>query len=163
MSEYNLQELKQRHYRIVELCLEGITRNDIAHTIGMTPEGVGLIISSPLFQDELARRREIRNKTMDDNHCGDTLRVKEILEENAEAAAQTQVDLLKSEDESIKLRASGSILDRVLGKPQSNDVSSGVVGLTISADQVQILQIALSESQGLSKSKALSVKVVDNG
>ena len=148
MSEYILQELKQRHYRIVELYLEGITRKEIAHTIGMSPEGVGLIISSSLFQDEVGRRREIRNETMDDRHNSSTLEVKGILEENAIKAANVQVALLASDDETIKLRASGSILDRVLGKPQNNAVSEGMHSLTISADQVQILQIALSESKG---------------
>ncbi len=159
MSEYALQELKQRHYRIVELFLEGITHKDIAHIVGMTPEGISLIISSSLFQDEVSRRRKIRNETMDDNHNGSTLEVKGILEENAAKAAEVQVKLLESKDEAIKLRASGSILDRVLGKPQSNVISERSNGLTISADQVQILQVALSESKSGEKVLTPVVKV----
>jgi hypothetical protein len=71
-----------------------------------------------------------------------------ILEQNSEKAANTQVDLLDSEDDSVRLRASGSILDRVLGKPEGPGASGGPqVKIEINASDAQLLVTALNESK----------------
>jgi len=138
-----LQRLLPRHFRILELCLEGFSKKDIAGAIGMTPQAISLITNSPLFQDELARRRAERNIEADDRSVGGVVESRRLLEEASAAAAQTAIDLLGSEDERVQLSSANSILDRVFNKEEG----AGPSGLTINVDQLKVLQIAIQESK----------------
>jgi len=137
MSQNELQRLLPRHHEIIKMCLCGITRNDIASTLKMSPEGVGLIINSPLFQDELARQREMQIRKDSEVRSNDAL---DILQNAAADAAQKHVNLLDSDDERVVQASANAILDRVL---KGNDAGKGLVKL----DQgvVNMLQITINE------------------
>lgn len=138
-----LQRLLPRHYKIIELALEGWSTKDIAQEMDMTPQGIGLIISSPRFQDELSRRRENQEKTADDIHTHTIVQAKDHLEANALKAAETQVGLLSSNSDNIRLTSAQQILDRVLEKKESQKPT-----VVINADTIQMLQQVLVESGG---------------
>lgn len=142
-----LKRLKDRHLKMANLTLAGLTQQKIADIIGCSINTVSYIQRSPLFVAELNRRRKLDNgqaeKMEVEAHLG---KVRSILQQNSELAAETQVDLLGSEDDSIRLRSAGSILDRVLGSKDSP--SAGVsVNVQISGDDTKLLIIALKESQ----------------
>ncbi len=63
---FHLKKLLPRHYRILELCLDGKNRKDIAEEVGLTPRAVTNVTNSPVFQNEFARRRKERNKKHDE-------------------------------------------------------------------------------------------------
>lgn len=135
--------LLPRHFKIIELILAGHDDGTIAQMLDMARYSISQIRRSPLVQAELTRRRRESDEpviaALDRNAILGKAKV--VLEDAAEKAAQTQVHLLEAEDESIKLRASNSILDRVFGKAEE---SRPVIH--ISAEQVQLLNIALQES-----------------
>ncbi len=62
---FHLKKLLPRHYRILELCLDGKNRKDIAREVGLTPRAITNITNSPIFQFEYARRRKERQKQND--------------------------------------------------------------------------------------------------
>jgi len=138
-----IQRLLPRHHAILELALAGHKARDIAQAVDMTPEGVGLIMRAPLFQDALARRRKEQSIRVDEAKAEDSQRARGVLEQAAVAAAETQVALLQAEKEDVKLRASNSILDRIIG-PASAQAKGPVV--MINAETVQLLQLAIAES-----------------
>ena len=62
---YHLKKLLPRHYKVMELCLKGKNRKDVAKEVGLTPRAISNITGSPIFQDELARRRKERARQQD--------------------------------------------------------------------------------------------------
>jgi len=109
----------------------------------MSPVGIGLIINSPLFQDELSRRRKTRENQHDDVLVSTAIDAQNTLQKAANLAAQTQVGLLSSEDPRVQLQAASAVLDRVLEKKSSG--SQGV--LVLGVDALKLLEEALSESR----------------
>src|SRR3954471_24193336 len=61
-----LQRLSPRHYKIIELALDGYSNISIANMMGMTAVGIGIILRDLKVQHELARRRENVNRKQDD-------------------------------------------------------------------------------------------------
>ena len=147
---HEIQRLLPRHHRILELTLEGLDQVAIAQAIGMTREAIGLIQKSPMFQDTLARRRAEREQDIDETNTLDLSHAKGVIEKAAVDAAETQVSLLQSDDERVRLKSSENILDRVFGKAAGAQPSSGA-GVTINAEGLKVLQIALVESQNKTK------------
>ena len=138
-----LSRLLPRHYKILELALEGFDTKEIALAMEMSPVGIGLIINSPLFQDELSRRRKTRENQHDDVLVSTAIDAQNTLQKAANLAAQTQVGLLSSEDPRVQLQAASAVLDRVLEKKSSG--SQGV--LVLGVDALKLLEEALSESR----------------
>lgn len=151
MSEYaipQIQRLLPRHFAMMEMLLAGHTNQTVADTLGISTQCVYVVTRSPVFQAEYQRRLEIMTTesavalTLDREATMSKARA--MLESASTVAATKQVQLLESEDESIVLRASGSILDRVFGKQDS--VASPVVTVQISAPDAQLINLALKES-----------------
>ena len=140
MAQNELKRLLPRHYKILSLCLEGFRRTDIAEALGMSPVGVGLIINSPLFQDELARQRVGKNQDSRDIAATQDLDAMNILQKAASAAAQKHVDLLQSTNERTSQLSANSILDRVLSR-------EGSVATKLDANVINILQVTIKELQ----------------
>jgi len=140
---YQHQKLLPRHFRLVELFLQGLDHKHIAQMLGMTPQGVMLVYNSPLVQDELARRRVHQQATIDEGTAVDLSKVRQKFELAAEQAADVQIDLLGAEKDDIRLKASNSILDRVLGSadPTVKQVTN------ISIESLQVLIQAMKESR----------------
>ena len=147
---YHIQRLLPRHFQILELHLGGLSNVEIASTVGMTKEGISTIIRSPIFQSELQRRLTERNNRSVDSQISEVVsQARKVLEHAATKAAETQEQLLESDDDSVKLRASDSILDRVLGRKEAPGSKSDGPNITVniaSAD-VKLLLTALTESK----------------
>jgi len=128
--QHELQRLLPRHYEVMRLCLLGYMAKDIALTLNLSPVGVGLIINSPLFQDELARRRDSKIKKEDDI---ETITAIDILEKAAPTAAQKHIDLLSSKSERVAQASANTILDKVLQTKQGDrtiiQIDNAVVNL----------------------------------
>ncbi len=140
-----INRLLPRHFKIRDLALQGLSRNEIALEMGMSPVGIGLIINSPKFQDELARRRDQIEKKSDEGLATSLSQAKNVLADAAEDAAQVHVDLLVSSDERVKQNSANQILDRV-GIAKAERGGSGDINVQINAEQVNILEVALQES-----------------
>lgn len=141
---HELKRLSDRHKAIIELCLQGHPRSDIARLSGLTPQAITIITNSPKFQDELARRRDRVESKIDEVHALSTSEAKEILQQSSVEAARTHVELLSSQDERVKQKSASEILDRVgLGRETSDRGGSQVV---LDADTINVLQIALKEA-----------------
>jgi hypothetical protein len=148
MAGYEIQKLAGRHHEILQLALAGNSRKDIAGVLGMTPEAITLITKAPIFQEAFAREKKRRDAGEAEASAEVSQRARGVLEKASVEAAETQAGLLSEEyDPKTRLAASQSILDRVLGKAAGGgDGSGGTVQIT--AQSVQLLQLAMSESRG---------------
>jgi len=142
-----IQRMLPRHHKMVDFALAGLSNKAIAEELGMTREAVGLVLNSPIVQDELARRRERKNKSLEEAITLDVAAAKTKLERASLEAATKVESLISSEDESIALKASNSVLDRVFGRALGED-GSKTGTITINTDQVQLLVTAMKESKG---------------
>lgn len=128
--------------------VSGIKGRDIAKTLDISPHTVKAVLRSPIAQVEINRMLEDRNtRTFEDDLDAIEGRARSILQQSAESAAETQVKLLDSDDDSIKLRASGSILDRVLGKADAGQAEGLAPTIHIHTEQANLLMTAIKESQ----------------
>lgn len=138
----DLQRLLPRHFKVLDLALLGLGAKEIAEELEMTPQGVSNILNSPKFQNEIALRRKQQNADIDKTKVTALSRVKEIFEENAEKAANVHVDALEHEDIRVRQTSATAILNRIYDGEKG---TGGNTGLSISADSIQILQIAIKE------------------
>lgn len=154
-GNYHIQRLLPRHYRILELRLAGLSNKAIAATVGCTPQSVSIVIRSPMFQAEYNRKLSTQTEgAVAAEVDAFASRARSTLQQNAERAAQTQVELLDSEDDSVKLRSSSSILDRVLGKVEGSQASDGPsIKVEIQTKDAQLLILALNESKEISNAQ----------
>jgi hypothetical protein len=148
-TKNHIQRMLPRHFKMLDLKMAGMTDRAIAEMVGCTPQSVGIIARSPLFKAELNRRLKERNSTaVEDEIEAHASKARSVLEGHAERAATVQGELLECDDDSVRLRASGSILDRVLGKPEGSETSGGTqVNVQINAKDAQVLITALKESK----------------
>lgn len=93
--------------------LAGRTNKTIVQELGMTPQAISYIFHSPIFQDELARRRERMNRQTDEMAGLETQRAKRIIERSSVNAAKVQVECLDDENPRVRQKAASEILDRV--------------------------------------------------
>ena len=158
MATAEIQRLLPRHFKIMDLMLAGIKQVSIASMVGVTPQMVGVVVRSPIFKKEFQRKLVLQNgeshnrvqKEMD-SFAG---KARSIIDCNSEKAAMTQVDLLDAEDDSVRLRASTSILDRALGKIEAaTNASSTSVKVEIHTKDAQLLILALTESKEISNAR----------
>lgn len=136
-----LKKLVPRHFKILDLYRAGNKIKDIALAVGMTPAGVRLVIASPLFQKELSESRRGEVVATRDEATSTTVQARQVLERASLKAAETQESLLEEESPKIRLAASNSILDRVFDR-------GGGEGIVISAETINLLQVAVRESAG---------------
>lgn len=112
----------------------------------MSQMGVSNIVNSPLFQDELARRRADQDSIQDEGHAKNLTRVRDVIEDNALKAAETQVSLLENENPAIQLQTSKEILNRTFGGPTLGEGGQKKASVVIQGDQINLLLTAISES-----------------
>jgi len=152
MAAHEIQRLLPRHFKIMDLMLAGIKQVTIASMLGVTAQMVNIVVRSPIFIKEFQRKLVEQNK-QSGNHMQNEMesfagKARSIIDCNSEKAALTQVDLLDAEDDSVRLRASASILDRALGKIETaTTASSTSVKVEIHAKDAQLLMVALTESK----------------
>lgn len=144
-----LQKLQAKHYRLIELSLEGLSFAQIAEEMGLSAVGVKLIVDSPVFQGELARRRAAREASQDEHELvAQTIRAEtasDLLHGATLRAARKQIDLLEAENEGIQQRAAMDILDRA-GIPKVTRADSQSVGVQILLDG-KVLERLLSATK----------------
>lgn len=140
-----IQRMLPRHNKIMDLYLAGHDVKVIAETVGTSTAQVSMTINSPLFQHTATKRRaEMKMEEVGSlDRQAHMAKAQSILEQASEKAASTLEGLLESEDESIRFRGATAILDRALNSGKQN---SGVV-VNITAEQVQLLNLAMKESQ----------------
>ncbi len=135
---YKIQRLQAKHKAIIEYVLQGLGRKEIAAIFEKTPEGIGLIISSPVFQEELSRRREQLVEKTDEVTLTEQRSAMMNLQENQFKASQVQIDLLGSEDERIKQTSAMDILDRTgIPKVRQTDNRNANITLALSVDDLE--------------------------
>ena len=141
----SLQRLNQKHHRMVELYLGGDSRSAIAGKLDCTPESVGMVCNSPLFQQEIARRRSVMESKADEAHALEVSDGRELLASKAKDAAQLHCDFVDDFDLDPRVRQASAeaILNRVYGK----DSGSGTPAVLINVEQLNLLQTALAESR----------------
>lgn len=131
--------------------MAGLTNVAISEVLKCTHQTVGIVLRSPMVKREIQRQLDSENGSLAQEVEAHESKARSILEKNSGKAADTQVDLLDSDDDSVRLRASGSILDRVLGKPESPNASEGAqVRIEIKTQDAQLLVLALRESKEIS-------------
>ena len=125
-SYKGLKKLLPRHHKILDLVLEGWSAREIADQLGMERGSVSMLGRTPLFQDELARRRKQREDTLDLAAHTERSAALDHLQEAALRAAEVQVNLLDVEDPRVQQKAVSEILNRCYGDRKAiQDAGSG--------------------------------------
>jgi CheY-like chemotaxis protein len=161
---HELQRLKAVHYLIMDMHLRGMSNVQIAEELDRSSVGIGLIIQCPLFQQELARRREHNDKTETEQRSLYINRAKEVLTKNAENAATKLVEQLDHIDPNIQQRASFGILDRVFPKePKDGSGVNNFNGpvMVLGPEALQLLKQAQNEDADVVSSRTIPSRVVD--
>ncbi|QDP56790.1 MAG: hypothetical protein Unbinned400contig1000_9 [Prokaryotic dsDNA virus sp.] len=146
---HQLKRLTEKHQHIMGLALDGLTRTEIAHEVGMTPEGVGNVLNSDVFQHQLARRRDGIEKSVDEQRITERQTAETVLTRHATQAAQTQVDLMQRGSEKVRQVAAMDILDRAgypkITKQQSSNQN---VNINVSSELIERMNQASQECFG---------------
>ncbi len=147
-SKY-LQTLKARHFKIIELELDGRTGVQIAAELGMPAEEIKNIVNSPLYQHELSRRRDKGAMRQAEEVSIRRISASEILSDASGRAAEVQVGLLGSRTEKIQQTAAMDILDRSghpkISKSESRNVNASFM---ITEGLLDRLQLASRDAFG---------------
>lgn len=142
-----LNQLSQKHFAMVEAALAGNSNRDIAAAFGLTESSVSLILRSPLFQDELARRRATQQRATDQLTASTLNESKRALEASALKAANVHIDLLESCDAKVRQTSATEILKRTHdNKFLIGQNGMPTVNINLGPDALLNLQIALKES-----------------
>lgn len=154
-----LKRLSLWHEKLIELCLDGKLNNtQMAQLLGKRRETVGLIIKTPIFQNELSRRRLEQQKKIDTRVSEEIGGALGVLNRNAENAANTIVSLLNDLDSRVQLTAAKEILDRSgIGVQREGQMPV----IHINGDRVQVLLAALKESRSFEEPSAVDVAHAD--
>lgn len=128
---------------MVDLHIAGLKNTQIAEEMDCTEQSVGMILRSPIVQEEIARRRGMVDRKVDEATANVVARAKQLLEQNTERAASELCKQIGSEDKRLSQNACLEVLEMAFGQ-KSNTQGPTVV---VNADQVLILQQTLSEIQ----------------
>lgn len=148
---HEIQRMLPRHFKILEMKIAGYSNVDIAKTLEIHENTVSAVSRSPLFVSEFNRQMQKQHdNALADDRAAFVSRAKSILDSASERAAEVQVELLDSEDDSVRLRSSGTILDRALGR--DDGLKGGTtVNVQINTQDAQLITTAFKESQNGSK------------
>jgi hypothetical protein len=137
-----LARIRQQHLRILDMVIEGYPNSEIATITGMAPGSISRIVSSPLFQNELAIRRKSLEGITRDSLANSSSKAREKLEAEALNAANTLVDLARnSQNDAVRRASANDILDRVFGK----DDNSTRPAVNISIKELTLLKQIMAE------------------
>lgn len=136
-----LQKLMPRHYRIIDLFIEGLTPGEVAKEVGMSVVQIKNIRNSPHFQLEYDRRRTSYER-IHDGHLAtcNTERAEDIIKKSQPEAARKLTCLLESVDEGIQLRSAESLLDRG-GHARLQKIQSTNANVVVALDGDQLARI----------------------
>lgn len=142
-DDNEIKRILPRHFRIVELTLEGVDQKDIGKQLGISQSSVRMVQNSPVFQGELARRREEREKVADRGHAEDLTRAREKLNSLAEKAVGVHEELMEeNQAPQLRQKSADSILKHAFAGEEARPANTHV---TLKIESVENLQLALSE------------------
>ena len=127
---YHIQKLTPRHHEILTRHLAGESNKDIAAALNITPQIVSILVNSPNFQHELAKRRGVVEALANDKLSDQTNEAEELLRKNALRAASALVEGLDEESFSNRKNSATEILDRV-GVGKINKIDATVKGAVV--------------------------------
>lgn len=133
-----------RHRAIINLALEGLSNKAIAERLQMSTVGVGLILRSEIVQDEMARRREKREREQDDLALSDIELAKQTLQQASLDAAEKLVEQIECLDPRVAQSACGKILEMAFGGELNSSLKHTNVQV-ISIEQLNLINQALVE------------------
>lgn len=145
MSNQGIVRMLPRHFKILEFVLAGHDSDIIAKVVEMDKGSVNMVIRSPIFQAELARRRrESREDELLTLDRRATISKAQSLLEQATVGAVTKIEdlMYNGKNEAIQLRSAQDILDRAL----SAGDKAGSLTVNVTAETIQLLTLALKES-----------------
>lgn len=142
---------------MIELALQGFGAKEIAQSMGYSPQGVSNVMACAIFQDELARQRDLRQQVVRQTVASTVVDARDKLNSLALKAVNKAEELLKSTNENIALRSVTTILDRIDGLTvQEKPVEAQL----LSKDRM-ILIIETMRERGLDPAKYVQSKVVE--
>lgn len=142
---WEASRLTPSNRKIIDLALEGFGPGQIARMLGRSPAGIRLILSSAIVQDELARRREQKDKAEEGTRISCLSIAKETLEQASIEAAEKLREQIDSADPKLAQAACAKILDTAFkAGAEGGGVNIGTLQL-INAEQVTLLQKTLNE------------------
>lgn len=145
-TQSGIQRLLPRHHGILRLVLAGShSRAQIAEMIGYTPENVSLVIDSPLFQMELARRRKDIEQSETIAIRDGLTQARDLLNQNAVAAVETMEGLLTADDPSLRLNAADKILKYAFPKGDEMKGASVTTVVALNDEKLERLRSVLAE------------------
>lgn len=146
-SKLDLKALSSRHMQMIELELSGRSPSEIAEAFGTTANALQFVRKSPVYQAELSRRRQERQRVVDAAVIKGTAEAERLVQETAAEAAETLREVMRSSiDEKNRIVAAKDFLDRAgIGHATREQLPS----MHINAQQVQLLVVALSEARKL--------------
>ena len=107
-----IRRLLPRHHRIIDLALEGKSRKEIAEIVALTARAISNITGSPVFQNELSRRRRELERKTNEAIARTLTEVRQRAGAAAMGAVDTHLRLLRSKDPRVAQKAAMEILDR---------------------------------------------------
>ena len=132
--------------------LAGYNNVQIADACECSTQNVYVVSRSPIFVSEFNRQmQDTHDAAIAQDRAEFVQKARDTLGDAAPAAATRLVELMTSDDESVGLRASGSILDRALGPTTDKAHGGTVVNVQINTVDAQLLTTALKESYNASK------------
>lgn len=141
-----IQRLQERHLQIMDMVLAGHSNKEISQVTGLTTQTISGVIGTPLFMDQLARKRESTQAVKKELEACAMNRAKTVLEEASFDAANALVGLVKtSSNEGIKRQSANDILDRVFGDGNKGDGNRPVI--IIKTEQLNLLQQIMAEDK----------------
>jgi hypothetical protein len=155
-----IQRLLPRHYGLLRLCLAGTYSNSqMASMLGYTPEGLRNVTDSPLFQDELARRRKDLERTEAVAVRDGLTHARDLLNQTSVAAVEKMEEIMATAgDQKIQLDAADKILKYAIGKgDQKQEVQRQIV--VLSEDKLIALRAVMEECGFTSTDNGPTVKV----
>lgn len=137
----SIKRLTSTHQTIMELVLMGRKQAEIASLLDRNPNSISRIVNSPAFQNELAKKRQLREQELAAVEAEQRLDAMRILEENAHLAARKLVELTEDPDAKVSLSAAREILSITHGKKET-----GAKVVVLEPGSIQVLLAALAES-----------------
>jgi hypothetical protein len=94
LSPNDLQRLLPRHFKIIELALDGNDRQTIAQVLEISPQTVSNVLNTPLVQDELSKRRANVTKKVDEGRVAVAMEARRVIEDSAVQAALVHKEIV---------------------------------------------------------------------
>lgn len=138
----HLQRLTSAHRVLIQDHLDGFSREEIASRHGYSPVGVGLVLNSPLAQQEIARRRSQLESAALGVGLSTAKETKQIIDRAGHKAAVTMEQLLDDPDGNIRFKSAKDLLDRTYGQGASTQPI-----IQLNAERMNVLVEALQESR----------------